>query len=304
MKDRTLLVLSCGHGWDRNAKATVMLGEWGTAEGSFLALDHGKDLSLIAVKHPEKISIFPIGDEPPSSRTRVGVSGFPGSGSRLRTRNTDVKGYSGDRMEVDATFLQGESGGPVVLDGHTVGIIEGNASCRLLPCVSGSDGITIALPAIQGFVIAAIGYRPITTPANEAAPPDAKPAAVSPPADKPSVVPPPDEPPLGNQKTGNEQILQRLDRLEMLIEKLAAVPGPTGPAGPVGPKGADGAPGAPGPAGPPGVAPEQIAAIEKRLQALEQVKIPVEIYGEGDILKSKKTIKLGEPLQFRFVPVK
>jgi hypothetical protein len=46
MKDRTLLVLSCGHGWNRNESVKVELQEGGFAEeGKFLALDAERDIS-------------------------------------------------------------------------------------------------------------------------------------------------------------------------------------------------------------------------------------------------------------------
>lgn len=161
-----LLIVSCGHGMQFGQPMQIEVDEGTPETGSILRLSQDPDLSLIVVDHPAPVQCFPIGDVVPNGASAVQLIGFPSG--QFRSRQAKIDKYIRDRqgkcwMELSLPCAQGESGGGVIAGGRLSGVIVSTLDTRHpMARFYKNHAFAIPLNDIQGFVIGALGYQPLT----------------------------------------------------------------------------------------------------------------------------------------------
>ncbi|MEI8018219.1 MAG: hypothetical protein WCH39_08445 [Schlesneria sp.] len=275
--DGNSIIASCGHAFKNPVDSIIVYYGRDSYFARLMAVDNGPgaDCSILLIRG--KLPVSELGGDPCPSDQLV-FSGFD-----LGTNYTEIDGRVVDcqknfgEAQTAKTLTQGMSGGAVIYQGQTVGIIKGwygdtRGAC-FVPAYRVKElyrsKVKIRTRRSDAyFVTMPIAAQPIT--AKRASPQNTQPA---PPPPKENPVNPPDtvttrQPmqPASNGPTATESALVEMIRtLSEKVDELAKRPtnqkgdigntGPVGPAGPiglVGPRGLAGEIGPVGPAGPAG----------------------------------------------------
>lgn len=237
--------LTAGHVIRGATSIHVSLND-GLHEATVLAATDEPDLALIAVGGC-KGDPFPLYDGQVNKGTELDFVGFT-QGGRYSLRKGALIGYRHDGyIDARITVDNGDSGGPLLLNNKTVGILSGYYTRDRYTSRSVGSDVCIAWLRSRGFDF---GNQP---------------------QDRPSPVTPPGQPTHVTDDQGALlQLRSEIAELRVLIES-GAIRGPQGPAGKDGRNGVDGKQGPPGKDGRDGVdgVTPDLRPIESRLSALE-----------------------------------
>jgi hypothetical protein len=329
---KTAHVLTCAHGYKSGMRPAAVTQDGHLYWANLIGIDYMQDVALLEIADPG-IKPLPIAAQAPRIGERVYAAGFLNSDlNRYVGSWGTVTGYASyDKAnnivcQTTCSTGNGTSGGPVLnTQGQVIGTIHGGSESGggytsgpciqlvrrilrfALPPYPNRPGILIPKPAqaSSGLVVASGPSGNDTSTPNRPANEPGTAGAIP--------IPDPCEPVEGEQPTAPADtqaadISARLDKIEAMIEALAAKPSPPGPAGPKGdrgPPGADGKAGPQGPvgpAGPPGkdgglqpidvadLTDAQIAALAKRLPPIYlRAKDP-----NTGVLSDEIQVRLGE----------
>ena len=127
-------------------------GQW--RDGKIVATDAKADLALVQVSYAEPLRAIDLAEAAPSDDSDVETHGFA-AGRKYTARETTltyslllddgVKAFAPQRCFMRTTFMPGESGGAVTVDGKLVGLIHGNDP-------EAERGICVDYAAIEEFL--------------------------------------------------------------------------------------------------------------------------------------------------------
>lgn len=123
LKDGSLGVLTCAHGYDRASPASVEIAESKWVSSKFIAFDEAADLGLLAAPFPDRMEVYALAKRAPVPGSTVISIGYPG-GKELRAQSTVIKGRTTGGLDIsEAPFALGESGGCLLHERRLVGVI-------------------------------------------------------------------------------------------------------------------------------------------------------------------------------------
>lgn len=121
------VVYSCGHVVKDTDWSTVVctFDDGRKFQGVVIAYDEQHDLSAIAIQSPKDIKPYPVGDYQGGEIT-IGGWGGPQEPLRFLSGNR-MQPYAGEGVfsVVGPSARQGDSGGPVINNGHLIGVLWG-----------------------------------------------------------------------------------------------------------------------------------------------------------------------------------
>lgn len=283
--------LTAGH-VVRGSLVQISIGQ-GLHEARILAQAEEPDLALLAISATGRASPFPLEPSAIPIGQEVGFVGFPRGGSYQVRRGALLGGGMHGCVHARITVDNGDSGGPLLLQGRTVGILSGYLACDRHVSISTSGPTIAAWLRSRGYDFTAepaSRVPPVSPDCGRPLPSDDLRPWLCPPGPLPTDDPPTTRSPgceLPADASALQALLSKIDRLESLLAsgQLRGERGERGPAGPPGPVGAQGLPGesgipgARGEAGPPGRGADlativnlesQVAALRAELEAFRK----------------------------------
>lgn len=114
----------------RTATATFRNGY--SASGPVIGTGEAYDTSVFRIQAPANVQPIPVAETAPEASERVDVFGYGGQSGpvseiRLIHWSSPVRGYASHRphnMLLDPICESGDSGGPVIYQGHVVGVMS------------------------------------------------------------------------------------------------------------------------------------------------------------------------------------
>lgn len=154
----TWLVLTNAHVVESGSDSWVSVprvyagGQW--RDGTTIAADAKADLALVQVDYDQPLRTIDLAPSAPSDDSAVKTHGFA-AGRKYTARDTKLtfalrledgaKAFAAQRNFIRTTFMPGESGGAVTLNGELVGLIHGNDP-------QAERGICVDHAAIEAFL--------------------------------------------------------------------------------------------------------------------------------------------------------
>lgn len=262
------LFLTAGH-CVRGQIARVEVGIGGTWRPAVVlgtACDQGQDLAVLGVNsRGEPVRCAAVAGADALVGARVTLAGFPG-GLGFRTREAVVveHGYQSVDLVVNVPTVPGESGGGVFNErGELAGIISATG-----PLPRPEQTLATGARRIRAFLEETLAKMPDC----------------------------------GGRRAGSEQprsagevarLLAEIEGLRARVAELESrrpVPGPAGPPGPAGER---------GPPGPAGGSDEE---LRRRVEALEQARIPVQILAADGSVVDEASYRVGEVIRLKLAP--
>lgn len=269
-------VLTCAHAvknrddLQRAASVEIEPGVW--VDGKWRGWHPDRDVGLIGVKY-KAVPCYPLAKSDPAAGEEESSHGFAAGKPLLSSGSGRVTVITAEWFHVSQTFAQGESGGPILVDGCVAGVISGNT-----PRLRRQEGTGASVASIRKTLLELVRELPECgrTPVEPG----------------PESVPTPLEP----QPDPMPELRVILDRIEARLEALEKRPPQAGPAGPPGERGPKGDSVANG-------SDASVSGLEARLKKLEGLTIPLEIVRpDGTVERQGKPAKLGEPLRLYMTP--
>jgi len=248
--------LTAGHVVARGGRAQISLGN-GLHEARVLARASEPDLALLAIPSTGRAAPFPVDQAAVPTGQEVEFVGFTRGGSFLHRRGAMLGSGGRGCVHARITVDDGDSGGPLLLEGRTVGILSGYLVSERHVSISTSGPTIAAWLRSRGYDFTAepaSRVPPVSPDYGRPLPSDDLRPWLCPPGPLPTDDPPTTRSPgceLPADASALQALLYKTDRLESLLAsgQLRGERGERGPAGPPGPVGAQGLPGEPGATG-------------------------------------------------------
>jgi hypothetical protein len=167
LPDQRFCLLTCAHGY--NPRDVVLIeakpGEW--TEGRFIGIDKEIDLGLVAFAYDGRLNCEALAESPPALGDALRTRGYP-RGNQFRDQPTRLLTDHSGIWELEAPFIQGESGGAVVGPNGLVGVIVGTD--LPLPFKRDRNGFAVGWHTVSHFVETTLKTKPRVDRETEGAP--------------------------------------------------------------------------------------------------------------------------------------